>query len=109
MAVLIGIGSLGSLLVLTRLGKSFSIMPEARKLVTGGPYAFARHPLYTFEIITIIGTAMQFEAPWSWAIGLVVVTLLWVRSHYEEQVLARAYPEYGEYRARTRRFIPWVI
>lgn len=108
-AVLIGLGSLGSLLVLSRLGKSFSIMPEARKLVTGGPYAWVRHPLYTVEIITIIGTAMQFQAPWSWAIALTVVALLWIRSHFEEQVLASAYPEYGAYRARTRRFIPWII
>ncbi len=108
-AVLIGLGSLGSLLVLSQLGKSFSILPEARKLVTGGPYALVRHPLYTVEIITIIGTALQFEAPWSWAIALVVMTLLWIRSHYEEQVLARAYPEYGEYRARTKRFIPGIL
>ena len=35
-------------------------MPEARKLVTGGPYAYARHPLYAVEIITIVGTALQF-------------------------------------------------
>jgi len=108
-AVLIGLGSLGSLLVLSRLGKSFSIMPEARKLVTGGPYAWVRHPLYTVEIITIIGTAMQFQGPWSWVIALVVVALLWMRSHYEEEVLASAYPEYGKYRARTKRFIPGII
>jgi protein-S-isoprenylcysteine O-methyltransferase Ste14 len=108
-AVLIGLGSLGSLLVLSQLGKSFSILPEARKLVTGGPYALARHPLYTVEIVTIVGTAIQFQAPWSWAIALVVMLLLWVRSHYEEQVLARAYPEYGEYRARTKRFIPGIL
>jgi protein-S-isoprenylcysteine O-methyltransferase Ste14 len=108
-AGLIGIGSLGSLLVLGRLGKSFSIMPEARKLVTGGPYAYARHPLYTVEMITITGTALQFAAPWSWLIALVVVALLWIRSHFEEQVLAEAYPEYTAYRARTKRFIPGVI
>ena len=64
-AILIGLGSLGSLLVLSRLGKSFSIMPEARKLVTSGPYAWVRHPLYTVEIVTIIGTAMQFQGPGS--------------------------------------------
>jgi protein-S-isoprenylcysteine O-methyltransferase Ste14 len=108
-AVLIGIGSLASLLVLWRLGKSFSIMPEARKLVTGGPYAYARHPLYTVEMITIVGTALQFAAPWSWLVALVVVLLLWIRSHYEEQVLEEAYPEYGAYRQRTKRFIPGVI
>jgi len=95
-ALLIGLGSLGSFLVLWRLGKSFSIMPEARRLVTGGPYAWARHPLYTVEMITIAGTALQFQAPWSWAVAAVVVVLLWIRSHYEEQVLAESFPEYGE-------------
>jgi protein-S-isoprenylcysteine O-methyltransferase Ste14 len=52
---------------------------------------------------------MQFQAPWSWAIAAVVVALLWIRSHFEEQVLASAYPEYGEYRARTKRFIPGIV
>jgi protein-S-isoprenylcysteine O-methyltransferase Ste14 len=108
-AVLIGIGSLGSLLVLWRLGKSFSIMPEARKLVTAGPYAHVRHPLYTVEMINIVGTALQFAAPWSWLVALGVMSLLWVRSHFEEQVLADTYPEYGAYRARTKRFIPGII
>lgn len=108
-ALLIGVGSLSSFLVLWRLGKSFSIMPEARKLVTGGPYAWARHPLYSVEMITIAGTALQFQAPWSWLVALAVVLLLWIRSHYEEQVLAANFPEYGEYRARTKRFIPGVI
>lgn len=108
-ALLIGLGSLGSFLVLWRLGKSFSIMPEARKLVTAGPYAWARHPLYAVEMITIIGTALQFQAPLSWLIALVVVALLWIRTHYEEQVLEENFPEYGEYRARTKRFIPGII
>ena len=108
-AVLIGVGSLSSFLVLWRLGKSFSIMPEARKLVTSGPYAHARHPLYAVEMITIIGTALQFAAPWSWVLALVVVTLLWIRSYFEEQVLAETYPEYAAYRMRTKRFIPGIL
>ncbi|HKB95649.1 MAG TPA: isoprenylcysteine carboxylmethyltransferase family protein [Rhizomicrobium sp.] len=108
-AALIGFGSLGSFLVLWRLGKSFSIMPEARKLVTSGPYAHARHPLYAVEMITIMGTALQFAAPWSWVIALVVLALLWIRSHFEEQVLAENFPEYAAYRTRTKRFIPGVM
>ncbi len=108
-AVLIGVGSLGSALVLWRLGKSFSILPEARQLVTGGPYSHVRHPLYSVEIITILGTALQFAAPWSWIIAAIVVVLLWVRSHFEEQVLAESFPEYAAYRTRTKRFIPGVI
>ena len=58
---------------------------------------------------TIVGTALQYAAPWSWMIALVVVTLLWIRSHFEEQILAESFPDYGAYRARTKRFIPGVI
>jgi protein-S-isoprenylcysteine O-methyltransferase Ste14 len=108
-AILVGVGSLGSFFVLWRLGKSFSIMPEARTLVTGGPYAYARHPLYGVEMITIIGTAVQFAQPWAALIALLVVALLVIRSHYEEGVLEEAYPEYAAYRAKTKRFIPGVI
>lgn len=108
-AIVTGIGSLGSFVVLWWLGKSFSIMPEARTLVTGGPYALARHPLYTVEMISVIGAAMQFAQPWASLIALGVAALLVVRSHYEEQVLAKAYPEYEAYRARTARFVPGII
>lgn len=108
-AILVGVGSLGSFLVLWRLGKSFSIMPEARTLVTGGPYAFARHPLYTVEIITIAGTALQFIQPWAGLVAIAVIALLVIRSHFEEGVLSAAYPEYAAYRAKTARFIPGVI
>ena len=79
-AILVGVGSLGSFFVLWRLGKSFSIMPEARTLVTGGPYAYARHPLYGVEIITIIGTALQFAQPWAGLIALLVASLATVIS-----------------------------
>lgn len=108
-AVLVGVGSLGSVLVLWRLGKAFSIMPEARNLVTGGPYAHARHPLYAVEIITIIGTAIQFAQPWAGLVALGVVILLVIRSVYEERVLSETYPEYEAYRAKTKRFIPGVV
>jgi protein-S-isoprenylcysteine O-methyltransferase Ste14 len=108
-AALVGIGSLASVLVLWRLGKSFSIMPEARTLVTSGPYAHARHPLYGVEMISIVGTALQFVQPWAGLIGLGVVVLLVIRTIYEERVLSEAYPEYADYRAKTARFIPGVV
>ena len=108
-AVLVGVGSLASVLVLWRLGKSFSIMPEARTLVTSGPYARARHPLYGVEMITIVGTAMQFIQPWAGLVALGVVALLVIRTIFEERVLSEAYPEYAVYRAKTARFIPGLI
>ena len=103
-------GSLGSVLVLARLGKAFSIMPEARQLVTGGPYAYARHPLYAVGMASRwLGIAMQHIQPWAALLGVGVIVLQVVRSVFEERVLAEAYPEYESYRARTKRFIPGVI
>jgi protein-S-isoprenylcysteine O-methyltransferase Ste14 len=103
-AALIFIGALGSAIVLARLGKSFSIMPEARKLVTGGPYAYARHPLYAVEFITLAGTAIQFAQPWAALLAFGVVVLQIARTIFEERVLIAAYPEYENYRARVKRF-----
>jgi protein-S-isoprenylcysteine O-methyltransferase Ste14 len=103
-AALVLAGSLGSAIVLGRLGKSFSIMPEARTLVTGGPYAYARHPLYAMEFITLAGTAIQFAQPWAGLLAFAVVVLQVLRTHFEERVLRTAYPEYESYAARVKRF-----
>jgi protein-S-isoprenylcysteine O-methyltransferase Ste14 len=108
-AAMVGAGSLASALVLWRLGKAFSIMPEARHLVTTGPYAWARHPLYAVEMLTIIGTAIQFQQPWAGLLAAGVLVLLVVRSVFEEQVLGEAYPEYAAYKAKTARFVPGII
>ena len=97
-------GSLGSAVVLGKLGRAFAIMPEARLLVTSGPYAWARHPLYVMEILTLIGTAIQFQQPWAVLLALGVIFLQVARTVFEERVLAKAYPEYAAYRARVKRF-----
>lgn len=108
-ALLVGVGSIGSILALARLGKAFSILPEARKLVTSGPYAYARHPLYAMEMVAIAGTAVQFAQPWATMLALGVGALEVTRSIFEERVLEDAYPVYGDYRRKTKRFIPGII
>jgi len=108
-AFLVFAGSLGSAIVLAKLGRAFSIMPEARLLVTGGPYAWARHPLYVMEFITILGTAIQFAQPWAALLAIGVVVCQVLRTVFEERILAEAYPEYANYQARVKRFIPGII
>jgi protein-S-isoprenylcysteine O-methyltransferase Ste14 len=107
--LLIITSTVGSLLVLSRLGASFSMMPEARKLVTSGPYALIRHPLYLAEMVGVSGLVIQFQQPWALLLGLGVFGLLYWRSEFEEGVLQAAYPEYVAYRTRTPRFIPFIF
>lgn len=101
-------GNIGAIVVLFWLGRSFSILPEGRKLITAGPYAIVRHPLYLIETVGTLGTIINF---WSWqAVWLFVVQIAMqlVRMHYEEKVLIENFPEYVDYAARTRRLIPWI-
>jgi len=107
--LLTGLGTAAAIVILARLGKSFSIMPEARTLVTTGAYAHVRHPLYSAEIVIVLGMTLQYQQPWSLLMGGSVIVLQVIRSLYEEQVLSQAFPEYEAYRARTKRFIPGVI
>ena len=101
-------GNALALLVLLNLGRSFSIMAEARQLVTDGPYAIVRHPLYLAEQIGLIGLFFQV-ASWPAFVLLAAQTYFQIeRMRNEEAVLARAFPDYAAYAARTARFIPLV-
>jgi protein-S-isoprenylcysteine O-methyltransferase Ste14 len=102
------LGTIASIFVLFRLGRSFSILPEARKLTTDGPYRIVRHPLYVAEEIGNIGIMLQYLQPWSLLIEIAAVGLQLWRISFEERVLTRAFPEYAAYAARTRRLIPGV-
>jgi len=92
---------------LAYLRRSFSIVPEARRLVTGGPYALSRHPVYLGEIVTAIGINLA-TAGWPSALLIlyfVVCELL--RMRWEERVLARAFPnDYPAYAVRVPRYFP---
>jgi protein-S-isoprenylcysteine O-methyltransferase Ste14 len=90
------------------LGRSISLLPEARRLVTGGPYSLVRHPLYAGEAVAVAGIAMQYLMPWSFLLlGLQYAFQLW-RIVNEERVLRGAFPDYAAYAARTARLIPGV-
>src|ERR1700747_2354972 len=59
------IGSVGAVVALSQLGRSFSFMAEARQLVPTGPYRFVRHPLYLAEEIALIALFVQFVSLWT--------------------------------------------
>lgn len=90
------------------LGRSISILPEARRLITSGPYAFVRHPLYLGEIIAIVGIVLQYLSAWALLLLGVICILQLQRMKYEEQVLIQVFPEYEGYMARTARLVPGV-
>jgi protein-S-isoprenylcysteine O-methyltransferase Ste14 len=90
--------------------RSFHVVanPTEGGLVTGGPYRFIRHPIYAGVCLF---TAAGVAGHWSWnaglCAGLVLVSTV-IRIFCEEDLVARRYPEYTQYKARTWRLIPFV-
>ena len=107
-AGLIFLGHVLAVYALAWLGRSFSIMAEARRLVSGGPYALVRHPLYVAEEIAAIGLFLQYASPWTALLMVASLAFQLQRIRTEEQILREAFPEYAAYAARTRRLIPGV-
>jgi protein-S-isoprenylcysteine O-methyltransferase Ste14 len=93
---------------LRHLGRSLSIMAEARRLVTTGPYAFIRHPLYAGEALASLGLLIQYLSPMAVLLWIIHISLQYRRLRYEENVLSQAFPGYGAYAGRVARLIPGV-
>ena len=82
--------------------------PTAGGLVTTGPYAYLRHPIYA-AIIHFIWAGALDSFSWSvlgWA--ETVTAGAFTRMHVEEYLLVRKYPEYRAYKKRVKKFIPFV-
>ena len=105
---LILFGSAAAVIALVRLGRSFSVMAEARGLVTSGPYRFVRHPLYLAEELAIIGIFIQFLWLSTALILAVQIAFQLRRMHNEETILASSFPQYAAYRQKTARLIPGI-
>lgn len=84
------------------LGRSFSVLPEAQRLVTVGPYRWSRHPLYVLYIfwyLMLVGIGQTWAVA---ALSAAATALQIARARSEERVLTGAFGEaYLEYRATT--------
>ena len=90
------------------LGRSISLLPEARRLVTRGPYALLRHPLYLGEIVAMAGVTLEYLSAWALLLLGLICAFQLQRMKYEELVLFQSFPEYRDYMTRTARLMPGV-
>lgn len=94
------------------LGRNWG-MPMSQKeepeLVTSGPYAYIRHPIYSGVLIAIVGTAVTDGSWWLIAFFIAGVYFLFSAKR-EEQIMTDAFPsQYPDYKRRTKMLIPFVL
>lgn len=91
------------------LGTCFGVLPEARGLVTRGPYGLVRHPVYLGELGACAGLVMSSPTTWNLCAAAVLLAAQLVRMWLEERALVLAFPEYAAYAARTPRLLPSTV
>ena len=102
------IGMIMVLVTIRHLGRSFSLVPQARSVVQTGPYRWIKHPLYLAEEIAILGVVLQYLTPVTVIILVLHIGVQVCRILYEEDLLRRNCPEYSSYEASRWRLIPYV-
>lgn len=91
---------------------NFSILPEPRanaRLITTGPYAHVRHPLYFGLMLFAFGCALGWNTPVHWASAGALALVLDLKSRREERFLRARFPEYPDYAANIPRVIPRLV
>jgi protein-S-isoprenylcysteine O-methyltransferase Ste14 len=106
--ILVFVGDGFAVIILIQLRRSFSVMPEARELVTSGVYRFVRHPLYLAEEIAAIGSVMQFLSAWTVLLLAVHIAFQFRRMWNEEAILSEVFPHYPTYQKKTAQIIPGI-
>lgn len=108
-AALLLLALVGAARSLLRLGPSLTPLPEpmpGAALVTEGPYARCRHPLYRQILLGALAMTLLQGSLLHLALLLALAAVLGGKARREERALLGVHPGYAAYRARTPAIVP---
>ena len=78
-------------------------------MVTTGPYAIVRHPLYVGVILLMAGLPLALGSRYALMPAGVLIVMILLRTALADRTLYRELPGYPEYAQKVRyRLLPWV-
>ena len=78
------------------------------QLVTSGPFAIVRHPMYTGLILAALGSLLIYPT-WTTLMFACFAPMITIRARREETALAAEFGEqWQEYCKRVPAFLPWL-
>jgi len=111
----VAVYTLGLIVALTgriQLGRNWtdiekSYVKDEHRLVSHGLYHYVRHPIYTGDVLLLLGLELALN---SWFVVGVAAIAVYVRRQaiHEEAKLKQSIPDYDRYCERTSRFVPFL-
>jgi protein-S-isoprenylcysteine O-methyltransferase Ste14 len=95
------------------LGRNWSsavTIKQGHELITTGPYAVVRHPIYTGILAGLLGTAIALSQVRGFIAVVVIFLMYWVKLRMEEQWMRSQFGEtYATYAHQTAALVPYLF
>jgi protein-S-isoprenylcysteine O-methyltransferase Ste14 len=90
-------------------GASTIQVAEGQRVISTGPYALVRHPMYAGALVMLIGIPLALDSWWGLVVLLFMTPVLVWRLLDEEKFLSRNLPGYVEYQRKVQyRLVPFI-
>jgi protein-S-isoprenylcysteine O-methyltransferase Ste14 len=95
------------------LGRNWSgtvTIKQGHELITSGPYAFVRHPIYTGLLLALLGSAIA-RGDWQGVLAFALAAgALWHKLRLEERWMRDQFGDaYDAYAQRVKALVPFVL
>ncbi len=89
---------------------SFVTIKQGHELITTGPYALVRHPIYTGILAGFLGTAIALSQVRGFVGFVLMFLVLWLKLRTEEEWMRSQFGEtYATYAHRTAALVPYLF
>lgn len=95
------------------LGSNWSALVTIKKdheLIQRGPYALARHPIYSGVLLALVGSALNVDQVRGLIAWALMLAGFWLKSRTEEGFMIQQFgDQYRRYRREVKALIPFVL
>ena len=83
---------------------------QGHELITTGPYAVARHPIYTGILTGFLGMAIAIAQVRAFIAFVLIFLSFWIKLRIEEKWMRSQFGEaYAAYASKTAAVVPYLL